>query len=1179
MTDESTKVERDTESQKVPAKQREQPGGNDAVCFTSGLKGAAFGAGVIHAWLASDRLPPLVAAGISTGAISAAALQRCYRELEGAAPDSLSLERSRWDWFRRYLDSVTNNPLSFIWRAIPDPVDFFADSVPVKDLSAESLPFDLPREETKARRHYYVLTKLGIWLAGFPVRIGTLASIAIYWVRWKEGYGVKWLNPAACAWNLFKALAGLWWHILRSPRFLSEWSFEKRGYRPLFGWLVWIGSMAPILAPALLIVAVAFMGVPWRTAAVGLVVVLVLAAAGLLFHLVVKAAPDPGRKWSLKTVGWEMGRHLFKALDIERGLLSQFELKRGLAELFEKQTLDPALNKDGPRMHLLIVCAALQQSRQIWPAESVSVVEALSAATAIPGIFPPVCKPKSELKNYTGKADKADVVDGAAVRNNPIPAFFEWCNLDDGNRAVAQALERADQPSLHVIYNVPIDRPGSIADAPPPKSIDIVESALASLELEKRRDTRQEVRQTNFISGLEKFRRKAVGDSKPERVSFQIFADEIAPEQEIGFHNEWEPSRKESLKAAAGGCRAAMETLYRREIKEAKGEAGSLSCIELLRKIAPGRGDYFKFGTSGLPEVCASCGGVLQHRATRKEGAPPPGAIRSYGEKGNTDLQELPKGFAHLQGDEPRIVFLGSGGVFRGAFHIGVIGAMQAARVFPDLVVGASVGALMGGALAAITVAPENREAHLLEQLASVFLAVDKRVALTRTFKNATKQLGVRARGLSIAPSELRRMVRSGSKADAGYAATGAPPALIDAIAQLFTIPHRRTTEIASEFIAGHFTNATHCFLKELRQETLSSFEIERFLIGISLLKEQAESLLGKDVTGVHPDEVQPYHSRPEENGMNVSFFCTTSFLNARTSLLLGRDFLTEDPTWDFIFAALSSSAFPAVFSPRSEAEVLPGRGRTDRLFADGGMFDNLPFFPAIEILGAGQTKWRQDQNDVQPVLLRLKKRAQKHDIIIAAGLDAEPGDESVYDTLFKISSRAKSLSVDSKVQTFKAGAEKVKKTLEQIAGAAQFPCSDTDAGFLDSTVNAAILNIVPTDKDHINPTFAFCRSVGLDELTVQKSIADGCFRSLTAFVTSYASNRIPNAPDTTVQAAFEKTKVPELRVIVGGKPGPKECQYFDLTNTPLMCPFAAAKKDEKVSGIRDVCAKDEAHQ
>src|SRR5215467_1467653 len=56
--------------------------GNDAVCFTAGFAGAMFGAGAIHAYLASDRKPPQVVAGISMGALNAAAMQRCYRELQ-----------------------------------------------------------------------------------------------------------------------------------------------------------------------------------------------------------------------------------------------------------------------------------------------------------------------------------------------------------------------------------------------------------------------------------------------------------------------------------------------------------------------------------------------------------------------------------------------------------------------------------------------------------------------------------------------------------------------------------------------------------------------------------------------------------------------------------------------------------------------------------------------------------------------------------------------------------------------------------------------------------------------------------------------------------------------------------------------------------------------------------------
>ena len=89
VTDATTEAERQVAGQEGALSDTERPDGDDAVCFTSGLKGAAFGAGVIHAWLASDRRPPLLAAGISTGSITAAALQQCYRELEGAAAHSL----------------------------------------------------------------------------------------------------------------------------------------------------------------------------------------------------------------------------------------------------------------------------------------------------------------------------------------------------------------------------------------------------------------------------------------------------------------------------------------------------------------------------------------------------------------------------------------------------------------------------------------------------------------------------------------------------------------------------------------------------------------------------------------------------------------------------------------------------------------------------------------------------------------------------------------------------------------------------------------------------------------------------------------------------------------------------------------------------------------------------------
>jgi hypothetical protein len=157
-------------------------GGKDALCFTAGPKGAVFGAGVIHAWLAADRKPPEVVAGISAGALTSAAMQRSYRALEGGG-DGPDREVRRWTWFRRYLDALSNSPLDILWHAIPDPVDFFADKPPVVDLSC---PSALKPEEAAARRHYYILTRLGSWLGHLPVKVNTAALAAITFVRYKE---------------------------------------------------------------------------------------------------------------------------------------------------------------------------------------------------------------------------------------------------------------------------------------------------------------------------------------------------------------------------------------------------------------------------------------------------------------------------------------------------------------------------------------------------------------------------------------------------------------------------------------------------------------------------------------------------------------------------------------------------------------------------------------------------------------------------------------------------------------------------------------------------------------------------------------------------------------------------------------------------------------------------------
>ncbi|HWF10643.1 MAG TPA: hypothetical protein VG297_19380, partial [Bryobacteraceae bacterium] len=421
----------------------------DAVCFTAGPKGAAFGAGAVHAWLASDREPPLVVAGISTGAVTAAALRRVFQELESAPPERL--EEFRWTWYRRYLDAVSVAPLDFMWKSFPDPVDYFADKPPVRDLATEFLPEGLKFKAAEARRHFHILTKFGVWLAGLPIRVRTVACILVSYVRLKENRKSWPLSVATLIVYTAETLLGLWWHLVRSPKFFAQWTFrrpfwkkkmnagERRWifpFRPLFGWALWLSLIA---LPALLLYA------EWRAlrhnsqpliAGTAEAVAIVF---GLYFFV------------SSEAVRWVIPRHLLRQLDVTKGILNTFELKRSLYDLFGPGDLNPVL-KPGREMHALLVCAALQQSEQVWPRQDVHLVEALTAALTIPGIFPPEDSlSASELVNY--KASGApQLVDGVAVRNNPIPAFFEWCR---SHPEVTKKLEANERASLHVIYNVP----------------------------------------------------------------------------------------------------------------------------------------------------------------------------------------------------------------------------------------------------------------------------------------------------------------------------------------------------------------------------------------------------------------------------------------------------------------------------------------------------------------------------------------------------------------------------------------------------------------------------------------------------------------------------------------------------------------------------------------------------
>lgn len=994
---------------------------------------------------------------------------------------------------------------------------------------------------------------------------------------------------------------------------------------------------------------------------------------------------------------------LFRRVEMNRHIIHDYHLNLALTNLFGENGVSPPLTH--LPFPLLLVASPLQsvggkpwENNQLWARplltpDEPELVCVLRAALAGTPAFDPYAavgekvgvwyKPASDTSAKDAPKDNAptsanagvsnqveggspsqatelapnrlDLVDGAVIRQNPLPALFNYIRRNQG------IIEHLDGSILrdarvHVVYNVPTQaapsatktddassekQDGLPMDVKKTASIstgdgkaktddklnDIVDVALLSLRLAQRRDINLEIEQTNFIARLayeiNKFTKEKPQDpalSKRAESSdiFPIFADHISPPKELSFANLIAPKRDEVLDHAAAGCKAALEQLYSSQIKSNGGKVDCKAFLRAVRKTQ--QGDF------GLPEICGRCDGCLTSNAAPKEkGASERAEIDAWAN--HTDFKAE---FPRLSAGEPRIVFIASGGVFRGPFHVGMINAMLALRITPDLVVGASVGTLVGGALAATLAAKDDPDSlEVLGQLVETFQKVDEQVAFTKSLKNAARELGLRGRMVDLSAAELRRKIQEGTESDPGFAVTGTPPVLIDAISDLLLIPHGATSKIAAEFVAGHFTDAVGLLVQALKKETLVRLGIDQAVMGTSLLEPAARLLLGsmlKDANGEDWYDLssrQPYKERssgpsqPENKKVKIALFATATDLCRQRSVLLGC-YRHDLHSYDFVKAALASSAFPAVFSPRRESEIFPGLGLVGNKYSDGGMFDNLPITPALEILAAAQ----KDHASADPVGA-LGKRLACPDLFITGSLDvndngaptkpsanlAAPGSAIAkrlskqerkgnaqqnsepieFDNLRAIIQRTGSLQHNLKIKAFEEVSEKISEYLQLLydliqdkQGKIQAPSS-----YLNGLVNAVLLPVYPTDKDHLNGTFHFCDSLGRKTEVVNQSMADGCFQTMRELTISLSTSGKP-ARCKAVDSFVESERIPVLRPrpdqnAANDHPGEqgKLCPYFSIEKNeivPFICPFSQSKS-EGARELYEVCKRDEKHQ
>jgi predicted acylesterase/phospholipase RssA len=979
-------------------------------------------------------------------------------------------------------------------------------------------------------------------------------------------------------------------------RVLNRIGRATAGWRKVAGW-----ATTAIITAAVLVVGIVFCRhllnwsaalflvkswVLWR--AFGLVTF--VATATWLVMAAVLSQPVSRRL----LITWLLGR-----LGLRTSLIHDLYLRRKLLSLFDGA--GPGGTVGTEPMPVVLVAASLQTltrdgeprlAYQLWARPDAPLVHALRAALAKVPIFEPVRVRGPELDwwldpalrrdrgNATLFEQGIDLVDGSVVRQNPLPALFSYLHGSGLARSMATNNDVA-HAAIHVVYGVPIEsRPLAAQPTGSPSSSSafrntVVDVGLTSLRLSRRRDTQLEVAQTNIISRIEvESSRTGRGGGRPTHA---IFADEIAPSNDLVVGDRLSPTPTEVLAGVAIGCRRSLETLYRHELAATSlpRTDDSVPCLEFLRSMSRWSGAP----TPGLPEVCRQCTGRLRVPAPGSRGRSTVSVERTL-----SNAARLRTDHPQLARAEPRIVFVASGGVFRGAFHIGMLGALHSAGIKPDLVVGASVGTLMGGALGAMFV--HGRE--VLPRLVEAFLQVDETVALTTTLKRAARELGIRGRAIRLSPRQVRAMLRRGARSDASFATTGAPAALVDALADLLLIPHRRTGEIAADFIAGRITDGLARLVEQLRSETIPRLDIERAVVGTSLLERVALQVLG-DGSAASRLQRQPYQRK------EIAFYGMTTDLTTQRSIVLGGEGLHPDAPYDFVEAALASSAFPAVFAARPEAAVFPGTGRSDVLLSDGGMFDNLPFIPAIEILSQAQRDDGTAMADGTTPLQRLRRRLDQPDLIIAGALDfvAERDERArqSFDSLGEVRSRAASLHHNSKIRAFELASQRIYGQLQRMRDGADPATGTARARFIDSIVNAAVLPVFPASADHLNGTFAFCRSTGLDRARVSRSIADGCYQMFLALAKEQERAESPeteHAPARlaakTVRVLTARGRVCRVESNVDRTVTDDLCPYFTRNGDRFQCPFSEdgaggdAEKGRLMRSVARACRRDRVH-
>ena len=598
---------------------------------------------------------------------------------------------------------------------------------------------------------------------------------------------------------------------------------------------------------------------------------------------------------------------------------------------------------------------------------------------------------------------------------------------------------------------------------------------------------RRKLIDTAVADGCRAMIERLVTDALPDTRTVEERRFFLEPDEEMP--DEWphrDSNNKSTLRAAVESLRESKESIIDQDGTE------YVSCRKLLAawggmKPLPGAdppdAEHPNSGP-GISEVCRCC--ITCHKRTGAKDVEQeellqhvrlPRATPSF-------FPAEPKQVEKKKG--PAVVFLFSGGVFRGVFQVGFANAVSELGIQPDVVAGASVGTIIGAFTGRVFEKPAGND--LIERqrqtrrFASTFLTID-RFVLTDRFADFIRHFSIHAASANFSPRDLDLVFRRYEK-DSGLMFGQRARRVFSGLERIFYLSPFEMVEFAQSLRAGNWQTAAR-HLKKLTQHMM-----DRYGVGLELLgPEPLQQLIDGFVFAGKPDA----GTRLEHFGFPL--------MGTITNLTLGKlEIVRNTHPWDprFTQSLLASSAFPGVFRPRWSWEVYRHPGQVAQ-YADGGIMDNLPLGAVVDYL------WGKGG------IGKFERRPEVPHLILTATLEPEKADWSKRDDLDKLSwteirARAIQLRYNGKIDKFQQGQRDIRRILKQRA-----IMGDPDVKSPDLPMNLDVLAVKP---QWLCGTFAFHPMLGYSRKKQGDSIAHGCASTICAVAEHFDPNNKAHAVD-----------------------------------------------------------------